>query len=120
MHVIDLQHLYCSFRDSLHDQFYALFLHDALPISMTSSGSLSNSSGTAARPNRISVPPPPEVECSTPVSDRARARYTAASTSRTNTRSSWTPHRWAISVISRPTSPSSVSDTDPEDRKSTR
>src|SRR5690625_6965353 len=73
MHVIDLQHLYCSFRDSLHDQFYALFLHDALPISMTSSGSLSNSSGTAARPNRISVPPPPEVECSTPVSDRARA-----------------------------------------------
>src|SRR5699024_7275495 len=81
---------------------------------MTSSGSLSNSSGTAARPNRISVPPPPEAECNTPVSDRARARYTAASTSRTNTRSSWTPQRWAISVISRPTSPSSVSDIDPE------
>src|SRR5699024_6930891 len=47
---------------------------------MTSSGALSNMSSIAARPRRISVPPPPDADRSTSFSDRARALYTAAST----------------------------------------
>src|SRR5699024_5769931 len=45
---------------------------------MTSSGALSNMSSIAARPRRMSVPPPPEAEASTSFSERARALYTAA------------------------------------------